>query len=286
MKQQTELMRQILKNETAQKIIDYVSPIYGDSYVGLWIYESIGVALSLISAVAEKLRYETNPITTELLMDYWEDHYGLHRDSSLTMEQRRERLLEKIRFRAPCNPVRLARAVENVLDVPTKITERVAKNTFRVDILNSVSDFRKLLHALTVLNQRKPAHLIYEVNVDSKVDETDLKLATAITQAETYRIGVEDIKLSLQTTLEKAIMLGAAVAIGEQYYVNPQSVSIETETDIESHVNTATPVSAKEEYNIEEIKRVAQIAVETAINMASPIYSNEEYTIDIEEVSF
>ena len=42
MNHQTELMRSILKNQKAQEIIDYVSPIYGNSYVGLWIYEAIG----------------------------------------------------------------------------------------------------------------------------------------------------------------------------------------------------------------------------------------------------
>ena len=45
MRNPTELMQQILQNEISQRIIDYVSPIYGDSYVGLWIYESIGGVL-------------------------------------------------------------------------------------------------------------------------------------------------------------------------------------------------------------------------------------------------
>ena len=45
MRYQTELMRSILTNETAQKIIDYISPIYGDSYVGLWLFQAIGTAL-------------------------------------------------------------------------------------------------------------------------------------------------------------------------------------------------------------------------------------------------
>ena len=279
MKQPTELMRQILKNETAQTIIDYVSPIYGDSYVALWIYEVIGMALSEISVRAVKLRDETNPITTELLMDYWETEYGLHKDSRLTMEQRRERLLRKIRDRAPCNPKRLAEALAVVLEVPVKITERVAKNTFRVDILNSVSDFHKLMHMISVLEAKKPAHLIYEVNVDSPVDETNLKLATATTQAETYKVGVEAIKLTLQTTLEKAIKLGAAVTVGEQYSVPAESISINTQTNLEHHVLAASPVSSREEYSVEAIKRVARIAVETAFNIASPVYTNEEYTI-------
>ena len=280
MKQQTELMRQILKNETAKTIIDYVSPIYGNSYVALWIYEAIGIVLSEVLRFAEKLRDETNPMTTELLMDYWETEYGLHKDSTLSMEQRRERLLRKIRDRAPCNPKRLAEAVSVVLGVPVNITERVAKNTFRVDILNSVSDFNKLLHAIEVLDSRKPAHLIYQINVDSPVDETNVKLATAITQAETYMAGVEAVKLALQTTVEKAIKLGAAVTVGEQYFVASDPVAIESQTNVEHYVSMASPVSSREEYSVADIKKAARIAVETAFNIASPVFSSEEYNIE------
>lgn len=280
MKQQTELMRQILQNETAQKIIDYVSPVYGESYVALWIYEAIGEIFGGICEIAEKLRYETNPMTTELLMDYWEDHYGLHRDNSLTMAQRRARLLEKIRYRAPCNPKRLAAAMSNVLGVPVNITERVAKNTFQVNILDSVADFKKLFHALSVLDRKKPAHLIYKVEVTSQVDETHLKLAAATTMAESYKVGVEAIKLALQTTLVKAIEMGAAVTLGERYSLNAQTISIDTVMNAEHEILTATPVSSSELYNVTDIKKAARIAVETAFNIAAPVFSSEEFTIE------
>lgn len=283
MKQQTEMMRQILKNEIAQEIIDYVSPVYGESYVALWIYEAIGIVLSEIVNLAENLRYETNPNTCDLLMDYWEDHYGLHRDSTLTMEQRRVRLLDKIRLRAPANPKKLSEVMANVLGVPVSITERVAKNTFQVEILDSVSDFKKMLHALDVLERRKPAHLIYRVHVTSQVDETHLKMATATTLAEEYGIGVEAIKLTLQTTLEKAIKLGAAVSIGENYRIDPETISMETQANVEQDLKMASGVSSAETFNV-DVKRIARIAVETAFKVASPIFSEEEFTV--EEVNY
>lgn len=275
MKQQTELMRHILKNATAQRIIDFVSPIYGDSYVGLWLYEVIGFAIGEIAEIAEQLRYETNPNTTELLMSYWEEHYGLHPDSNMTMEQRRARLLDKIRYRAPANPKRLAAAMETVLGVPVDITERVAKNTFQVDILGAVADFKKLLHALDVLEKRKPAHLIYKVAADNPVDETDLKLAVATAQAESYHVGVEAIKLALQTTVEKAINMGAVITVGERFYIEPQTFTVETTIDLESNIWAAAPVTAREEYRIGEVKKAARTAVEAAFNLASPARSNE-----------
>lgn len=222
MNQPTEMMRNILKNEIAQQIIDYVSPIYGESYVALWLYEAIGVALSEVCVLAEKLRDETNPMTTELLMDYWENEYKLHRNSSLTMEQRRDRLIHKIRDRAPGNPKRLAESVSGVLGVPVEIEERVAKNTFRVKIMGSVTDFDKLLHAIEVLDKKKPAHLIYELGAHTPIEEADLNMVVATTEVE-ERIGVAAAELILRKTLEKAIKLGATVTVGERYFVDSES---------------------------------------------------------------
>ena len=264
MKQQTEMMRRILQNEVAQRIIDYVSPIYGESYVALWIFEVIGIVLSQAAGLAEKLRFEANPITTELLMDQWEDQYGLYRDSSLTMEQRRARLLDKIRYRAPANPKRLAAAMATVLGVPVEITERVAKNTFQVDILDAVGDFRKLMRAIEVLEAKKPAHLIYKVAQNSRVDESVVKLALATVQAESYQLELEAVKLALQTTLERAIKLGAGLSAGETYRIDAQPVTIDIQTDLERSVRAASVLTGGEEYRVETIRQTARNAVEAA----------------------
>ena len=190
MKYQTELMRKILTNEKAQEIIDYVSPIYGESYVGLWIYQAIGTAMGEICKIAEQLRYETNPATADLLLDYWEDHYKIPEDRTLTKDQRRVRILGKIQSRGPCNPARLEAAVSSALGgAEVKITENVAKNTFLVDILQGVNS---ILPAVAVLERMKPAHLIYQMRtIDAHVSDAELKIAIAITQAEIYKVEVQ-----------------------------------------------------------------------------------------------
>ena len=77
MRNPTELMKSTLTSDTAQKIIDYVSSIYGNSYVALWLFQAIGTALDEICAIAHQLRYETNADTADLLLDYWEKQYGI-----------------------------------------------------------------------------------------------------------------------------------------------------------------------------------------------------------------
>lgn len=189
MRNQTELMKSILTNETAQKMIDYVSPLYGNSYVGLWIFQAMGTALGDLSKLADQLRYETNASTADLLLDYWERQYGLPYDSSLTKEQRRARILDRKQSRGPCNPAKLESAVSTALGgVEVNVTERVAQNTFLVNVRGIVQN---LAPALSVIERMKPAHLIYEIRVATQtVADADIKVAIAMTHSEQYKVEV------------------------------------------------------------------------------------------------
>lgn len=189
MRNPTEMMRAILTNEKAQEIIDFVSPKYGKSYVGLWLFQAIGVVMGEVCTIADNLRYETNPATAEMLLDYWEDHYGLPRDSSLTTEQRRARIVTRTQSRGPCNPTKLAAAISSALNgAKVDITENVSKNTFLVDIRDYVAD---ITPAVAVLERMKPAHLIYQIRVAAQtVSTADIKTAIAITYAEKHKVEV------------------------------------------------------------------------------------------------
>lgn len=189
MRYQTELMRSILTNETAQRIIDYVSPIYGNSYVGLWLFQAIGTALNEICTVAEKLRYETTPATADLLLDYWEREYGLASDPSLTKEQRRLKLIAKSLSHGPASPARLSSAISAALGgVEVDITENVDQNTFLVNIRENVGSF---VPAVAVLERMKPAHLVYQIQAATQtITEADLRIAIAMTHAEQYKVEV------------------------------------------------------------------------------------------------
>lgn len=195
MNYQTELMCSILTNEKAKKIIDYVSPIYGDSYVGLWLFEIIGKALDEVYKTATNLRYETNPATVEMLIDYWEDSFGIPRNYSLTLEQRRARLISW-RERGPCNPYRLASAVSSSLNgVEVDIYENVAKNTFLVNIREVVYDWTP---AIETIERKKPAHLIYEIRVALQmIGNTNIKVAVGLTHSEQFEVHIADIVIPI-----------------------------------------------------------------------------------------
>lgn len=189
MRQPTELMRSILTNETAQEIIDWVPPVYGDSYVGLWIFQAIGTLIGEIRDICEALMYETSPATATLLLDQWEDQYGLQRNSRLSVEERRSRIILKILSRGPCNPATLAMAVSNALGgVQVTIKENVAKNTFIVVLSEEVAD---LTPARAILDRMKPAHLIYEIRTATDVSYTaKVGVGIAATQCEIIEVEV------------------------------------------------------------------------------------------------
>ena len=189
MRQPTDMMRAILTDETAQDIIDWVPPVYGDSYVGLWIFQAIGSLLGEVRDICEALMKETSPATATLLLDQWEDQYGLHRDSSLSTEERRSRIVRKRISRGPCNPATMAMAVSEALGgVQVEIQENVAKNTFAVVLADVVND---VTPAVAVLDRMKPAHLIYEFRVAAQTAiTTRVGVGIAVTQSEIMEVEV------------------------------------------------------------------------------------------------
>lgn len=187
MRYQTDLMRSILTSNSAQKMIDYVSPRYGNSYVGLWLFEAMGRVLDEVCELGVQLRYEANPATSTLLLDLWEDHYKLARDPNLTVEQRRERLLAKMQSTGACNPARLAAAVSKALGgVEVDVTENISKNRFLVTVYDHIDSYDP---AISVIERMKPAHQIYDIRVCIRTDLTEnIKLAGAMTYAEKYTL--------------------------------------------------------------------------------------------------
>ena len=190
MRNPTEMMREILVNEIAQEMIDYVTPKYGESYVGLWLFQAIGKVIGKVYDIAVALRDETTPATATLLLDYWEDRYAILRNRNLSVQQRRDRIIAKIQSRAPANPARLAFAVSTALGgVPVDITENVAKNTFLVNIREAVPS---ITPAVAVLERIKPAHLIYQMQIVTQtVTDAEIKTAIAMTRAEYFKVEVQ-----------------------------------------------------------------------------------------------
>lgn len=198
MNYQTELMQKILTNSKAQEIIDYVSQIYGDSYVGLWFFQAIGSVLEPVCDLAEQLMHETSPSTTTLLITYYENEYGIQGDPTMTIEQRRNVVIAAMRSKGACTPARLADAVSAALGgAPVEVLENTGKNQFTVNVRAVVPSYAP---AIAVIERMKPAHLIYTIQgVSQNEASTDIEIGTATTLAELYKIRSSNSQTAIAT---------------------------------------------------------------------------------------
>ena len=93
MSNRTELMKKILKSEQAQKIIDEISPVYGESYVCLWLFQIIGKELDKLDDFVQNLREQTVIQTADQwALKYWEEQYGEIEAPHLPEEKRRQNI--------------------------------------------------------------------------------------------------------------------------------------------------------------------------------------------------
>lgn len=184
MRYRTELMDEILKSQTAQRIIDFVAPIYGNGYVALWIFQAIGKPLDAIASFVDSLRDQTIPQTATWSLPIWEQEYGVTPDPAWTDAQRQANLVSKMKYIPPVNPAKLAEYASAAAGVPCEVIENVAKNTFAV-VLRANSD--TIDRAKQAIDEAKPAHLIYIIYVALQRDTlANTYLALAETERKAY----------------------------------------------------------------------------------------------------
>lgn len=164
MSYKTDLMEQILTSKEAQTIIEYVSPVYGESYVGLWLFQVIGAQLDDMLNWSEDLYNQVTPQTATWTIEYWEKEYGIVPEADWTIEQRQQNIMSKMKYRAPMSPKKIEDLASAILGVPVEIEENTAKNTFTVYVRKNVTE-EKFARAKQEIDNAKPAHLIYNIHI-------------------------------------------------------------------------------------------------------------------------
>ena len=127
----TDLMEQILTSESAKQMIDYVSPIYGKSRIGLWLFQVIGLEIDDVKTICEDIFDQIFVDRATWGLPIWEKEYGITPLPDQTIEQRRTQI-SQMRIKRPLNPKRFEKIIEALSGVETKLIENTAKNTFQV----------------------------------------------------------------------------------------------------------------------------------------------------------
>lgn len=167
----TEMMEQILQSPMAQKIIQEVSPIYGEAYTVLWIYQVIGTVLDSMEDWSESLSLQVVPQTATWSLPYWEEQYGIVSNPDWSNERRRQNILNKSRNRAPMNPKKVEDIISVAAGADARIEELTGKNHFTVYI-SAREDMVDEDFVRKELDTVKPAHLIYDIFYEQYVDAT------------------------------------------------------------------------------------------------------------------
>lgn len=164
----TELTEQILQSPMAQQIIQEVSPIYGEAYTALWLFQVIGTVLDDMKEWATSLEKQVVPQTATWSLPYWEEQYGIITDETWTYERRRQNIVNKMRNRAPMNPAKMERIISVAAGADARIEELTGKNHFTVYISTS-KDLVDEDFVRSEINKAKPAHLIYDIAYEKYV---------------------------------------------------------------------------------------------------------------------
>lgn len=165
---ETELMREILKSESGRKMIQEITPRYGDAYAFLWLIETMGRELDRAVQYAKEFADQTAPQTATWALDYWEKEYGIIPEKTWSVNKRRDVLLSQMRSGGAMNPKRMEQTVSAITGLDTRLVENTAKNTFTLYISgdpNSVNE----TEIKAAVDKAKPARLVYLLRYEKTI---------------------------------------------------------------------------------------------------------------------
>lgn len=182
-------MESILTSAEAQKIIDFITPTYGEAYAFLWLLQVVGAALDECVTSLDEYFNQVTPQTATWTIGFWESEYGINPDPSWDLEQRRKNVMAKMRYKVPITPKKLEDMVSSIIGHEVKVNENISKNKFQVFVYGYTKDTQK---AIKAIEKAKPAHLIYDFIVSDYV-KVDMTLSTFAAVSVHERISINVI---------------------------------------------------------------------------------------------
>lgn len=169
----------IIRSPEAEAFLHSVTQgFYNQSYIGLWMYEVMGREWDELREWSEGMRTEIHPQTCTWSIGIWEWVYGFEPDESLTLEERRRRVLSRIFSTRPINPEVLRRGITATAGAETEVIDFVAPYTFSVTlrITNNPIPMERILR---YIYETKPAHLsVASVEVVYSLIENTIHIGT------------------------------------------------------------------------------------------------------------
>ena len=183
----------MITSPKGRKFLGYVSPIYEQSVIMQAIMEAIGVEWNDIDRLTDEVFAQLFPQTATWGIVYWERLVGIPRNDSLSIEQRRERVLTRMQTRWPMTKERMEQLVR-IFSQDKQAFIREFFDQYRFEVLFNLTQSVDLGTVYEIIEEAKPAHLSYS-------------LVAGLRQG------------------EKSIYVGSAMLVGEEITVYPWSVT-------------------------------------------------------------
>ena len=190
----------IIRSQSAEAFLRSVTKgFYDQSYTALWMYEVIGREWDELREWSEGMRTEIHPQTCTWSIPVWEWVYGFEPDESLTLEDRRRRVLSKVFGVKPINPESIRRGVSAVAGMDAKVTDLTNPYGFGITLLPDIETTpdEAILAAIQdgkitrYVREVKPAHLRVDIDIVVRVNaKPAIALGVTLTANPTYESSV------------------------------------------------------------------------------------------------
>lgn len=157
------LREEIITSESAKRMVSRVSPIYDDAYVGLWVFQAIGIEYDKLWAILDSMPDQLFPESATWSIGLWEQRYGISTDESLNIDERRQAVIEMRAIPSPLTPARMEAYLKAMTGRVCHIEDYVAPYTFGVYLGDYLGDAIPVSQILIreYLNKHKQSHMSY-----------------------------------------------------------------------------------------------------------------------------
>jgi hypothetical protein len=184
-----DLRQSILTDELGDIMLDTVAPLYDNSKLTLYVFQSFGITL------AKEMDFTNGDFISQIFpqtatwgLVAWEDEFGITPDASKTIEQRRQYLMSVMFKHSPMTPYRIKQLVEGITGFKCEIVENYRQNTMRISIRGYYTNVTAIR---TELDKRLPAHMNYIIVTAEKTDiDVDRASAFSVSMKERFELEV------------------------------------------------------------------------------------------------
>lgn len=169
----------IITSKCADRMLRRVSPIYDNSYVGLWIFEAIGREYDKLWEIVDTFAGQMHPSTATWALELWEQRYGITPSAGQTEAERRRVVASARGLPNSFTPAALENLLANLTGSTVFCDDCVGPYTFGV-CFETAENQPELDYALlkSTINKHKPSHLSYEIYFQCS-ESVVLKVETA-----------------------------------------------------------------------------------------------------------